>query len=139
MTILDTNVVSALMNDPPEDKVVAWLDSQARTSIWTTSITVFEVRSGLEIMPAGKRQAKLSEVFERILDRLGQRIAVFDDEAARLAANLTAFRRKKGRIGDLRDTMIAGIVLAHRASFATRNVTHFADISATVVNPWAAS
>ncbi len=138
MTILDTNVVSALMNDPPENKVVGWLDSQARTSIWTTSITVFEVRSGLEIMPAGKRQAKLSEVFERILDRLGQRIAVFDDEAARLAANLTAFRRKKGRVGELRDTMIAGIVLAHHASLATRNVAHFADISATVVNPWTA-
>ena len=136
MTILDTNVVSALMNDPPENNVVGWLDGQARTSIWTTSITVFEVRSGLEIMPAGKRQAKLSEVFERILDRLGQRIAVFDDEAARLAANLTAFRRKKGRVGELRDTMIAGIVLAHRASLATRNVAHFSDISATVINPW---
>ena len=120
MTILDTNVISALMNDPPDNKVVGWLDSQARTSIWTTSITVFEVRSGLEVMPAGKRQARLSEVFERILDRLGQRIAVFDDEAARLAANLTAFRRKRGRVGELRDTMIAGIVLAHHASLATR-------------------
>lgn len=138
MTILDTNVVSALMNDPPEDKVVAWLDSQARTSIWTTSITVFEVRSGLEIMPAGKRQAKLSEVFERILDRLGQRIAVFDDEAARQAANLTALRRKKGRVGELRDTMIAGIVLARQAAIATRNTAHFSDISATVVDPWTA-
>jgi hypothetical protein len=136
MTILDTNVVSALMNDPPEDKVVLWLDRQARTSIWTTSVTIFEIRSGLEIMPAGKRQAKLSEVFERILDRLNQRIAVFDEEAARLAANLTAFRRKKGRVGELRDTMIAGIVLAHHASLATRNVTHFNDLSATVVNPW---
>jgi predicted nucleic acid-binding protein len=136
MTVLDTNVVLALMNDPPEDRVVVWLDNQARTSIWATSITVFEIRSGLEIMPAGKRQAKLSEVFERILDRLDQRIAVFDAEAARLAANLTAFRRKKGRVGELRDAMIAGIVLAHRASLATRNVTHFADISATVINPW---
>jgi len=136
MTILDTNVVSALMNDPPEHKVVAWLDSQPRTSIWTTSITVFEVRSGLEVMPTGKRQAKLSEVFERILDRLGLRIAAFDEQAARLAASLTALRRSKGRVGELRDTMIAGIVLANRASLATRNITHFSDISATVVNPW---
>ena len=138
MTILDTNVVSALMNDPPEDKVVGWLDRQARTSIWTTSITVFEVRSGLEIMPAGKRQSKLSEVFEEILDRLGQRIAVFDDEAARLAANLTALRRKKGRVGELRDTMIAGIVLAREAAIATRNTAHFSDIPAIVVDPWTA-
>ena len=138
MTILDTNVISALMNDPPEDRVVAWLDSQARTSIWTTSITIFEVRSGLEIIPPGRRQAKLSDVFERILDRLGQRIAVFDDEAARRAANLTAARRKKGRVVDLRDTMIAGIVLARQSAIATRNTSHFSDIPAVIINPWLA-
>src|SRR5258708_5466270 len=126
------------MNDPPENRVVAWLDSQARSSVWTTSITVFEIRFGLEVMAAGKRQASLSELFERILDRLQQRVAVFDEEAARLAANLTALRRNKGRVGELRDTMIAGIVLANRASLATRNVAHFSDISATVVNPWSA-
>ena len=89
-------------------------------------------------MPPGRRQAKLSEVFERILDRLGQRIAVFDDEAARRAANLTAARRKKGRVVDLRDTMIAGIVLARQAAIATRNTAHFSDIPATIVNPWVA-
>jgi predicted nucleic acid-binding protein len=69
---------------------------------------------------------------------MDHRIAVFDEEAARLAANLTAFRQKKGRVGELRDTMIAGIVMARHATLATRNVTHFADISATVVNPWVA-
>ena len=138
MIVLDTNVVSALMNDPPEGKVVAWLDGQARNSIWTTSITVFEIRSGLEVMPAGKRQAKLSEVFDRILDGIGHRTAAFDEQAARLAAEITGLRQKKGRVVELRDTMIAGIVLANRASLATRNVAHFADISATVTNPWSA-
>jgi toxin FitB len=88
-------------------------------------------------MPAGKRQAKLSELFERILERMGQRIAVFDDEAARLAANLVAFRREKRRVGELRDTMIAGIALARQAAIATRNTAHFSDIPATVVDPWA--
>jgi predicted nucleic acid-binding protein len=38
----------------------------------------------------------------------------------------------------LRDPMIAGIVLAHRASLATRNVIQFSDIFAAVVNAWAA-
>src|SRR5436189_5016335 len=37
--------------------------------------------------------------------------------------------QKKGRPGDLRDTMIAGIALAHRATLATRNVAHFEDLS----------
>ena len=75
-------------------------------------------------------------MFERILDGLEHRVAVFDEEAARLASNLTAIRQKKGRVVEIRDTMIAGIVLAHHATLATRNVTHFEDISAKVVNPW---
>jgi hypothetical protein len=56
MTILDTNVLSALMNQTPDRKVVTWLDQQPRTSIWTTSITILEVRFGLQIMAPGKRR-----------------------------------------------------------------------------------
>ena len=138
MIILDTNVLSALMRNAPDPAVVSWIDRQSRSSIWTSSITILEIQTGLQIMPAGKRTASLSDDFERLLDRIDHRIVVFDEHAARLAASLTAARQKKGRVGELRDTMIAGIVLSHHASLATRNVAHFADISATVVNPWAA-
>ena|SRR5450432_421707 len=136
MIILDSNVLSALMRDAPDQMVASWLDRQPQSSIWTSSITILEIQTGLQIMPAGKKRVSLSEDFERLLDRIDHRIAAFDEQAARLAAELTGLRQKKGRVGELRDTMIAGIVLANRASFATRNVAHFADISATVVNPW---
>jgi hypothetical protein len=137
MTILDTNVVSALMNEPAEQQVVSWLDRQVQSSIWTTSITVLEIHTGLQLMQAGKRRSKLTEVFESFLDDIDHRVAVLDEESARLAANLTAQRRKSGRSGELRDTLIAGIVMARHATFATRNVSHFSDISTAVVNPWA--
>ena len=136
MTILDTNVVSAFMNDPPDEKVVAWLDGQVPSSIWTTSVTIVEIQTGLHLMPAGRKQVRLSQVFEKILSSMDHRIAVFDEDAARLAASLAAVRHKNGRVREIRDTMIAGIVLAHRASLATRNVTHFGDISAMIINPW---
>ncbi len=136
MTFLDTNVVSALMTDPPDPGVVGWIDKQLPSSVWTTAVTVFEIQTGLLTMPAGKRQAGLSQVFERIIDGLNHRIAVFDEEAARIASHLTAVRQGRGRVVEIRDTMIAGIVLAHHATLATRNVTHFADIHAKVVNPW---
>jgi predicted nucleic acid-binding protein len=136
--ILDTNVLSALMRNVPDKNVVAWLDQQPRTSIWTTSITMFEVQVGLEIMSDGRKKTALSEEFERLLDQMDHRIAVFDEHAARLAANLAGVRRKKGRVGEMRDTMIGGIALAHHASLATRNVTHFSDIQVIVINPWVA-
>ena len=125
------------MLDRPPLAVAEWLDGQPHLSVWTTSISVFEVRFGLSSMPAGRRQAQRIETFERILtDVIEQRIAHFDGAAAERAAELAADRRKMGRPGEFRDTMIAGIVLASHATLATRNVKHFDDIAAPVVNPW---
>jgi predicted nucleic acid-binding protein len=47
MIILDSNVLSELMRPKPEAKVIAWLDRQPQTSIWTTSVTILEIRFGL--------------------------------------------------------------------------------------------
>jgi predicted nucleic acid-binding protein len=41
-----------------------------------------------------------------------------------------------GRASEWRDTMIAGIALAQRATLATRNLRHFNDLAVPVVNPW---
>jgi toxin FitB len=134
--ILDTNVLSALMNDPPEAKVLAWMNEQSASAIWTTSVSILEIQFGLEIMPSGRRRTLIIEQFERTLEEMGRRIAVFDEEAARVTADLMATRQKRGRVGELRDSMIAGIVLSHRASLATRNTSHFEDIVTTIINPW---
>jgi hypothetical protein len=136
MIILDTNVVSELMRPRPEPKVVAWLNDQPRTSIWTTSVTILEIRFGLQLMPRGKRRGIYTQGFEELLARINQQIAGFDTEAAQHSSILMASRKLQGRPRELRDTMIAGIVLAHHATLATRNVSHFDDIPATLVDPW---
>ena len=138
MIILDTNVLSAVMQQEPDKKVVAWLDQQPRTSIWTTSLTLLEVRFGLQIMATGKRRSLLMQAFENLLDMMSQRVAPFDAAAARQAADLRASRKRRGRPAELRDTIIAGIVVAHHAALATRNLSHFEDLSVPVVNPWLA-
>jgi toxin FitB len=136
MIILDTNVLSALMRQLPDQNVVAWLDGQPRASIWTTSVTVLEVQFGLQILAVGKRRTLLTQAFEELLSRIGQRVLPFDVSAAQQAGDLMAVRHRKGRPGDLRDTMIAGIALAQHATLATRNTVHFQDTSIPLVNPW---
>ncbi|HZW94939.1 MAG TPA: type II toxin-antitoxin system VapC family toxin [Candidatus Eremiobacteraceae bacterium] len=138
MIILDTNVVSEVMRPSPDLAVIAWLDRQPRSSIWTTSITVFEIRLGLELMPHGKRRDIYTQAFENLLDRIDQRVAPFETESAERASILTASRKLQGRPREDRDTMIAGIVLARHAALATRNVAHFDDLSAPIINPWTA-
>jgi len=136
--ILDTNVLSALMQQQPDPRAVAWLDDQSAESIWITSITVFEARYGLALLGTGKRKNLLHKRFDRLLqDDLENRVLPFDGNAAAEAALLAAKRKARGRPVDLRDTFIAGIALARRATLATRNLRHFDDLSVPVVNPWA--
>ncbi len=137
MIILDTNVLSALMRTTPEVAVVSWLDRQPTESVWITSITLFESRLGLAVLPKGRRQQTLEAAFARLLEEeLENRVLDFDSAAAIEAASLAAERQKAGRQVDIRDTQIAGIALARRATLATRNTRHFRDLKVPVIDPW---
>jgi predicted nucleic acid-binding protein len=138
MIVLDTNVLSALMRKVPETPVVKWLDAQPAASVWITSVTLMEIRFGLLTMPKGRRQNALISAFDLMLKTMIEgRIASFDAEAGLHAADLMAQRKRNGRPVEVRDTIIAGIVLANRGTLATRNTQHFADLPLTVINPWA--
>ena len=140
MIILDTNVLSTLMRKLPDAAVVRWLDRQPAESIWITSVTLFEARLGLALLPDGKRRTALASAFARLLEEdLQNRVLDFDTGAAIEAAELAARRQRAGRPFDIRDTQIAGIALARRATLATRNARHFADLKINVIDPWQAS
>jgi len=137
MIILDTNVLSAAMAS--DAVVVAWLDRQSPSSVWTTTVNILEIRSGLMAMPTGRRRVARELAFDDIIENdLEGRILPFDRAAAEEAAKLMADRRRIGRPVDSRDTMIAGIAIAQHATLATRNVRHFDDLSGRVVDPWRA-
>lgn len=137
MMVLDTNVLSALMQQQPDTQVVAWLDNQPAESIWISSITLFEARYGLALLAPGQRKSVLQERFDQLVqDDLENRVLPFDANAATQAAQLAADRKARGRPVDMRDTFIAGIALARRATLATRNTRRFDDLSVPVVNPW---
>jgi hypothetical protein len=137
MIILDTNVLSALMRSDPDPPVLKWLNLQAPQSVWITSITLFESRLGLALLPAGRRRKALESAFDRLLaEDLENRVLAFDSEAALQAAALAAAQQRAGRPVDIRDTQIAGIAQARRATLATRNVRHFEGLTVPVFNPW---
>jgi predicted nucleic acid-binding protein len=135
--VLDTNVVSALMRHEPDPIVVAWLDGLPAESVWTTSITVFEVRMGLEILAAGRRRHQLEDAFAKALEEdLDGRVLSFDPAAAQAAGRIAAERRRVGRTVEFRDVQIAGIVNVRKATLATRNTRHFEGCGLVLVDPW---
>lgn len=137
MIVLDTNVLSALMRKAPDPVVVKWLDRQPADSVWLTSVTLFEARFGIALLPNGRRQAAVLRAFERVLtDDLSDRVLGFDGAAAEVAARIAADRQRAGRPVDFRDTLIAGIAQVHRATIATGNTRHFQGLDVPVVDPW---
>ena len=137
MILLDTNVLSALMLRTPDPAVVQWLDRQPAESIWVTSITVFEIQTGLELLAQGRRRDQLERAFEQLLsDELDGRVQSFDRVAAVASGTLAATRQQAGLSMEVRDAEIAGIALTRRAVLATRNVRHFSDVGIELVDPW---
>jgi hypothetical protein len=135
--VLDTNVVSALMQRDPDPSVVTWLDGLPPESVWTTSITVFEVQFGLALLVPSRRRRQLEEAFARALEEdLEQRILPFDQSAARSAGAIAVRRRRAGRSVEIRDALIAGVVVARKASLATRNGKHFEGLDVRIIDPW---
>lgn len=139
MILLDTNVISPFMAPSSDTTIVGWLNTQDRESLWITSITVFEVRTGIDLLPLSRRRQRLEDAFARALDvAFAGRIAFFDDAAAQASGRLAAARRTIGRPVEIRDLQIAGIAIARNAMLATRNTHHFEDLGVDLIDPWAA-
>jgi predicted nucleic acid-binding protein len=135
--LLDTNVLSALMQRDVDRAVTAWLDAQPPESIWTTSVTVFEIRFGLELLASGRRRRSLEDAFARMLEEdFEGRIVPFDEAAAQAAGRIAAERRRVGRPIEIRDVQIAGIAAARKAAIATRNTRHFEGFGPELIDPW---
>jgi len=135
--LLDTNVLSALMQRDLDQSVVGWLDGLPAESVWTTSVTVFEVRFGLEILAKGRRRRSLEEALTKALEEdFEGRVLPFDQAAAEAAAMIAAKQRRAGRPVVIRDVQIAGIAAARRATIATRNVRHFEGLGLAIIDPW---
>lgn len=137
MVLVDTNVLSALMRIAIEPAVERWFDAQSPESVWTTTITVFEIRFDLTLLAPGRRHDRLHDAFDIAIDDiLGGRVLPFDRTAAEAAATLAARQRQIGRPVEIRDLQIAGIAVARKATLATRNFRHFENLGIVLVDPW---
>lgn len=137
MIIVDSNVASEMMADDPSPQVVAWLDQLEPEELWLNAITVFEIKGGIEDMPAGRRKQALLAAFDHlVMVEFGNRVLSFDLQAAIHAARIEADRNRHGRPAGFADTQIAGIAVSRGAAIATRNVRHFQDLPVNVIDPW---
>lgn len=139
MIVLDTNVLSEILKNTPNTGVVAWIENESQSSLFTTAITRAEVFYGIHILPEGRRKQTLFTAVQDIfrLDLAG-RVLAFDDDAADCYAQIAAARKANGSPISQFDAMIAAITLSRGATLATRNIKDFIGCGVQLINPWTA-
>ncbi|MDE0107034.1 MAG: type II toxin-antitoxin system VapC family toxin [Bryobacterales bacterium] len=140
MVVIDTNIVSELMRSEPSTVVLAWMDDRPARELFVTAITEAEVRTGIAVLPEGRRRRGLGEACERAFGSLfAGRVLPFDSGAARAYAEIVSARRVLGRPVSQADCQIAAIACARGMAVATRNVRGFEDMGIEILDPWNAA
>lgn len=139
MIVLDTNVTSELMRPTPDPNVSTWVRGQRTVELFTTSITLAEVRYGIERLPDGQRKEQLRRTADQVFSAFADQILSFDVAAAAQYAVIVTGDERSGTPIDGFDAQIAAICRTHAASLATRNVRDFQHTGIEVVDPWRAA
>ena len=138
MIVLDTNVLSELMRASPDSRVLDWLDREDARGFFVSAVSVAEIRTGIGLLPDGRRRSKLNAAAERVLDVLLRgRVLPFDAAAARDYADIACSRRAQGRPISQFDCQIAAIARSCGMALATRDVDGFSGCGIEVIDPWA--
>ncbi len=138
MIVLDTNVISEAMRPEPDPSVRAWLNRQAADTLFITSVTLAELTFGIATLPAGKRKTRLENALDGLMAIFGDKVLVFDVDAARCYAALATAARTKGLGFPVPDGYIAAIAASRGYMVATRDQAPFLAAGLKVIDPWTA-
>ncbi|MEJ7744644.1 MAG: type II toxin-antitoxin system VapC family toxin [Nocardioidaceae bacterium] len=136
MIVLDTNVVSELMRSAPSEAVLRWVQAQSATQLYTTSVTLAEVRYGIARLPDGRRKDLLMAAAEEVFTTFADRVLAFDAAAAVHYADVAVARARAGAPISGFDAQIAAVCRRHQAALATRNINDFDHLELDLLDPW---
>lgn len=133
--LVDTNVLSELAKAKPDAKVVAWLrDNEPK--LYVSSISIGELRKGVESLPTGKRKAGLQTWLNGICQRMEGRILSFNTSTSHVWGQLVARWEKSGHTVPALDSQLAATASRHGLTMVTRNVDDFKSTGLKVLNPF---
>ena len=139
MIVLDTNVVSELMRPEPAPQVASWVRSRDRRELFTSSITLAEIRHGLARLPDGRRKQVLLDAADDVFRAFADQILPVDVTATEHYAIIASARERSGRPISGFDALIAAICRSRGALLATRNLPDFDGTGIDIIDPWAAA
>jgi predicted nucleic acid-binding protein len=132
---VDTNVFAETVKPNPEARVVTWLRSN-EANLYISTITIGEMRRGVERLPGRARKALLMNWLELLCERMEGRILSFNTSTAHVWGQLKAKWETEGITVPSLDSQIAATAQRHQMALVTRNIVDFERTGVKVLNPF---
>ena len=135
--LLDTNVISELRKPSCEPSVQAWSERQPATSLYLSTVTLAEIRYGIERHPDDAFRTILTTWLDGTLRPwFAGRILEVDEDVILEWRRIIAHGRERGIAFSQPDLFIAAIARLGDLTIVTRNVADFERADVRVLNPW---
>jgi predicted nucleic acid-binding protein len=135
--LLDTNIVSELRRPKPERKVVAFITAQPLDRLYVSTVTLAEIRFGIELLPDVSLRAVLATwLTHKVRPMFDQRVLPISEDVVFKWRLLVEEGRKSGYTYSQPDLFIAATALHHGLTVVTRDTADYSKAQVAVLNPW---
>jgi len=135
--LLDTNVLSEVRRLHPEPRVLAFVKAQPLERLYISTVTLAEIRFGIErIQDAGRRAELYTWLDRTVRPMFAQRILAIAEDIMLRWLLLVEEGRKTGYTYSQPDLIIAATALHHDLTVATRNTSDFTRAGVSLLDPW---
>ncbi len=135
--LLDTNVLSELRRPKPDLKVLAFVAAQPLDCLYVSTVTLAEIRFGIELQPVASLRANLIDwLTHRVRPMFEQRVLPVSEDIIFKWRLLVEDGRQAGHTFSQPDLFIAATALQHGLTVVSRDVTDYAKAGVALFNPW---
>jgi predicted nucleic acid-binding protein len=135
--LLDTNILSELRRPRAEPRVVRFVSAQPLQRLFVSSVTLAEIRFGIESAPDPSRRSVLTDWLDhRIRPMFGKRVLAVDENVMFRWRLLVEQGRKVGHTYSQPDLIIAATALVHDLTVVTRDTADFSRAGVPLLDPW---
>jgi predicted nucleic acid-binding protein len=135
--LLDTNILSELRRPKPERKVLAFVAAQPLELLYISTVTLAEMRFGIELLPDVARRSELNYwLAHKVRPMFEQRVLAITEDIMFKWRLLVEEGRKVGHTFSQPDLIIAATGQHHGLTIVSRDTADYDKAQVTVFNPW---
>jgi toxin FitB len=135
--LLDTNILSELRRVRPDSRVVAFIKAQPLEILYISSVTLAEIRFGIELVAEPVRRAELDNwLTHRVRPMFGGRVLPVTEDVMLKWRLLVEEGRKTGHTFSQPDLIIGATALEHGLTLVSRDTADYEKAHVPVINPW---